>query len=286
LIREHGQGRAAVVHGAKYKPFIDAMQAIEHHWEAISALVIVLTPFRSVIILSQGEYYSTLAPTWANLITALEVLEPHEADTEHMASFKEAFLDELQSRFANTDKVPTSALLSVALDPRFKNRNVFHRYPPLANAQNIALVTAVQSMIDAAQAAQPRAPPAAPAPGVVHALHNFDPAHMNMMQCQRAGMQASQLLVNQIPVLPPSEAPLPRPETFITSYRTAPGLPVTSTQSEVLQWFQSMSQEGSHSMLLDLARQFVFIPATSAPSERVASTAGQIYNKRRLSSSS
>ncbi len=32
LIREHGQGRAAVVHGSKYKPFIDTMQAIEHHW--------------------------------------------------------------------------------------------------------------------------------------------------------------------------------------------------------------------------------------------------------------
>jgi hypothetical protein len=43
-----------------------------------------------------------------------------------------------------------------------------------------------------------------------------------------------------------------------------------------------MSQEGLHSVMLNLARQFVFIPATSAPSERVASTAGQIYNKRRL----
>jgi len=141
-------------------------------------------------------------------------------------------------------------------------------------------------MIEAAHAAQPnrqpRAGPEPPAPGVVHALNNFDPAHMNMMQCQRAGMQASQLLVNQIPVMPLAEPLLPRPETLIASYRTAPGLPVTSTQSEVLQWFQSMSQEGSHSMLLDLARQFVFIPATSAPSERVASTAGQIYNKRRL----
>jgi hypothetical protein len=111
----------------------------------------------------------------------------------------------------------------VTLDPRFKNRNVvFHRYPPLASAQNRALLAAVQSMIDAAQAAQPRAPPAAPAPGIVHALDNFDPAHTNMMQCQRAGMQASQLLVNQIPVMPLSEAPLPRPETFIATHRTAP----------------------------------------------------------------
>ena len=95
-------------------------------------------------------------------------------------------------------------------------------------------------------------------------------------------MQASQLLVDQIPVLPPSEEPLPRPETFITSYRAAHGLSVISTQSQVLQWFQDMTAEGSHSIMLDLARQFVFIPATSAPSERVASTAGQIYNKRRL----
>ncbi len=286
LVGEHGQVRAATVHGSKYKPFIDAMQAIEPHWEAISALVVVLTPFRSVIILAQGEYYSTLAPTWANLITALDILESNDADTQEMSSFKAAFLDELQSRFANPDKIPTSALLSVALDPRFKNRNVFHRYPLLAGAQNQALLAAVQSMIEAAHAAQPnrqpRAGPEPPAPGVVHALNNFDPAHMNMMQCQRAGMQASQLLVNQIPVLPPSEAPLPRPETFITSYRAAQGLPVISTQSEVLQWFQRMSAEMSHSMMLDLARQFVFIPATSAPSERVASTAGQIYNKRRL----
>jgi hypothetical protein len=198
--------------------------------------------------------------------------------------FKAAFLDELQSRFANTDKVPTSAFLAVSLDPRFKNRNVFHRYPELATAQNRALLAAVQSMVEAAHAAQRnRQPhPEPPARGVVHALDNFDPAHMNMMQCQRAGMQASQLLVDQIPVLPPSEEPLPRPETFITSYRAAQGLSVISTQSQVLQWFQDMTAEGSHSIMLDLARQFVFIPATSAPSERVASTAGQIYNKRRL----
>ena len=35
--------------------------------------------------------------------------------------------------------------------------------------------------------------------------------------------------------------------------------------------------------MLAIARCCVFIPSTSAPAERVASTAGQVYNKRRLS---
>ena len=34
--------------------------------------------------------------------------------------------------------------------------------------------------------------------------------------------------------------------------------------------------------MLSIARCVCFIPAASAPSERVASTAGQVYNKRRL----
>jgi hypothetical protein len=34
--------------------------------------------------------------------------------------------------------------------------------------------------------------------------------------------------------------------------------------------------------MLSIARCVCFIPASSAPSERVASTAGQVYNKRRL----
>jgi hypothetical protein len=59
-------------------------------------------------------------------------------------------------------------------------------------------------------------------------------------------------------------------------------LPHNATQEEVLQWFRSKQREGRHDIMLKVAETYIFIPVASAPSERVASTAGQTYTKRRI----
>jgi hypothetical protein len=73
------------------------------------------------------------------------------------------------------------------------------------------------------------------------------------------------------------------PELLIEQYRACDGLPPNAVQKDVLRWFHTHAVADHFPVMLAIARCCVFIPSTSAPAERVASTAGQVYNKRRLS---
>ena len=114
-----------------------------------------------------------------------------------------------------------------------------------------------------------------------HPLQDFDASRMTMTDLARAAMQRTQALVGRMPHLEVLRVP-PSAESFIADYRSAEGVPLGATQSEVLQWFNQKHTTNHFKVMLSIARCVCFIPASSAPSERVASTAGQVYNKRRL----
>jgi hypothetical protein len=61
-----------------------------------------------------------------------------------------------------------------------------------------------------------------------------------------------------------------------------PGLDPNVQQTEVLAWFQNRQQIPTLEPALKIASMYCFVPATTAPSERVGSTAGQVFSKRRL----
>jgi hypothetical protein len=287
LARTHGPNAVLTVYGGKYRPFVEALLQNEE-WDRIGQMVSLLAPFRSIMTLAQGEYYCTLAPTWASLIAALDTLEVSHADAPHMSEFKTAYLQELQCRFATREVMPPSVLLALSVDPRYKCVDIFHRYPDLKRFQGECLLAAVRSaMVHEGNAgeqhpAQPQSPahrqqqdfPDPP-------LQDFDASRMTMTGLARAAMQRTQALVGRMPHLEMIRVP-PSAERFIADYRSAEGVPLCATQSEVLQWFNQKHTTNQFKVMLSIARCVCFIPASSAPSERVASTAGQVYNKRRL----
>jgi hypothetical protein len=286
LARTHGPN-VLTVHGGKYRPFVEALLQNEE-WDQIGHMVSLLAPFRSIITLAQGEYYCTLAPTWASLIAALDTLEVSHDDAPYMSDFKTAYLQELQSRFTTREVMPPSVLLALSVDPRFKCVDIFHRYPDLKRFQSECLLAAVRSAMvhegNAGEEPPAQAPP--PAHRLQQDIHDppaqdFDASRMTMTSLARAAMQRTQALVGRMPHLEMLRVP-PSAEGFIAEYRSAEGVPLGATQSEVLQWFNQKHTTNQFKVMLSIARCVCFIPASSAPSERVASTAGQVYNKRRL----
>jgi hypothetical protein len=285
LARTHGPNAILTVFGGKYKPFVEAMLKNEE-WNRIVEMVSLLAPFRSIITLAQGEYYCTLAPTWASLIAALDTLELNQHDAVYLSNFKSAYLEELQQRFATREVMPPSVLLALSVDPRCKCVDIFHRYPDLKRFQSECLLAAVHSaMAQAGDDAE--GPPPQPVPQQQHALlpnhppQDFDASRMTMTGLARVAMQRTQALVGRMPLLQVLRIP-PSAESVIAEYRAADEVPLDTTQSEVLRWFNVKHTNNQYKVILSIARCVCFIPASSAPSERVASTAGQVYNKRRL----
>jgi hypothetical protein len=286
LIQDHGRQGVLTVSGAKYRPFCEALLT-DDEWNSMDVLVKLLSTFRSIITLAQGEYYLTLATAWGTLIAALETLEVTDNDAAQIVTFKNAFLDELQSRFAVRDKVPPSALIALALDPRYKCIDVFHRYPEIREHQSSCVVAAVRAAMehekgDPVKVVIPEPSPIQPQQQAARvAVAGIDPALMNMHQVQRAAFQTTQNLVARMPAIQIYRPP-PSAESIIADYRAAEGLPYDATQKQVLQWFNARHVAGQFSPVLAVARCCVFISVSSAPSERVASSAGQVFSKRRL----
>jgi hypothetical protein len=284
LVQLHGMHGVTTHANGKYKPFVEAMLT-ENEWTLVGKLIVLLAPFRSIVTLSQGEYYCTLATTWATLISYMETLEPDANDDRSIAEFKFAFLDQCQTAFTQRDTIPPSVLIALAIDPRYKCVNIFHRYPDIARYQTECLLAAVgegmRHQVHDPPAQENPPPPQWPQAPPENPLA-FDPSRMSMIAIQRVAINASQHLVGRMPPIPVVRV-APTPELLIQQYRSCEGLPLDATQKEVLRWFNAKHTANQFSVMLAIARCCVFIPATSAPAERVASTAGQVYNKRRLS---
>jgi hypothetical protein len=141
----HGAQLRTVLDG-KYKNLCDNYLTQEQ-WTAVGQLIDVLGPFRWLIKLAQGEYYPTLAVTWANLFAALDLLQHDARQLAIINSFKTSFRAQCEERFCNPERVPTSALLAVGLDPRYHNTNVFHNYPRIADLQERCLIQSINALL-------------------------------------------------------------------------------------------------------------------------------------------
>lgn len=98
----------------------------------------------------------------------------------------------------------------------------------------------------------------------------------------RAETGAMQAMVANVPLLPLPQERRVSPEEVIAAYRAAENMASDATQDQVLEWFRERKSEGRFAIMLKVAEKCIFVPAASAPSERVASTAGQTYTKRRI----
>lgn len=74
----------------------------------------------------------------------------------------------------------------------------------------------------------------------------------------------------------PAKAPIEQAEIQLTAYKQEPT--VNLTQNPLAWW---KSNQNSYPLLARLAKSLLCIPATSVPSERVFSTAGDIVTQQR-----
>ena len=179
--------------------------------------------------------------------------------------------------------MPLTAVLAIAVDPRYKALDIFHRYPTLRDFQQQCLFEEVASMLQQA-APVPELVRGVEVPPNLAAVPAIDPAHKSVRPLQRQGTGAMQAMVANVPALPLPQAQERRvsPQEVIAVYRAAENMASDATQGEVLEWFRARKSEGRFAIMLQVAERCIFIPVASAPSERVASTAGQTYTKRRI----
>jgi hypothetical protein len=229
-----------------------------------------------------------MATSWASLITNLSSLDPAADDGPSIAAFKENFKARCQNKFcvdAHGEVVMSrTAALALALDPRYKALDILHRYPIVREFQQRCLLEVVAAVLQAA-APHPElvVPVVVPQPVLAAApVPEIDPAYLSARNLQRQGTGAIQAMVASVPMLPLLEERRVSPEELVAAYRAAENIACNSTQEEVLEWFRSRLREGRFSLRLKVAEKRIFVPVSSAPSERVASTAGQTYSKRRL----
>jgi hypothetical protein len=208
--------------------------------------------------------------------------------TEGINEFKAAFLAEIEKRFCDPVRVPTSALIAVALDPRYHNTDVFSSYPALAAHQERVVTSAIQALIDHEnQHAPPLIHVPEPHQQIQLEVQERDD-HVdvvvnapNMQSIQRRGTHALLQGVSRLRQRAPIQIQITA-QHVLAEYRALQGIPATSPQRDVLQWFRSKMHIASLKHIFELARMYNFVPSTTAPSERIGSTAGQVYSKRRL----
>ena len=103
----------------------------------------------------------------------------------------------------------------------------------------------------------------------------------SMQSIQRSGTHALLQGVSRLPQRAPIQIQITA-QHVLAEYRALQGIPATSPQRDVLQWYRSKMHIASLKHMIELSRMYNFVPSTTAPSERVGSTAGQVYSKRRL----
>jgi hypothetical protein len=160
--------------------------------------------------------------------------------------------------------MPLTAGLAIAVDPRYKALDNFHRYPTLRDFQQQCLLEEVASMLQQA-APIPKLVRGVEVPPNLAAVPAIDPAHMSVRPLQRQGTGAMQAMVANVPALPLPQERRVSPQEVIAVYRAAESMASDATQGEVLEWFRARKSEGRFAIMLQVAEKCIFVPVASAP---------------------
>lgn len=254
------------------------LELSSENWAVLETLCELLEPFAVLTKYLEGQAYvsvSAIQPLLKGVIGAMKV----EADDTHYAKkFKEAAVEELLSRFNSlfsplpSDQSPIPmALRGSALDIRF------HKLKSLAGHQARTIRTAIESEIVAYGVQK--------ANESVSAVVNL-PAVSQSDADQHVNV-GSLLSYLQADARPEDDDYVVNEGNAFTarSVRHQMALFVSQSQqphdTDPLQWWKK--NELRFKSLSSAARKYLAIPATSAPSERVFSIAGNICNRRRAS---
>ncbi|XP_049447563.1 E3 SUMO-protein ligase ZBED1-like [Epinephelus fuscoguttatus] len=239
-------------------------------WNLIEELNQVLEPFESATVFLSGQHYVTLSAL-PHLVHKLKKnIQSPELETAPVSSFQTHATEQVTERWQGllefTPESPNITLLAAALDPRFRKLRF------LAAEEVVKVQSAVRAMALAAkqQVRQPTAskhgadstaqdsPPAAHAKTTTSFLDSDSTTSDEEQDEEQQLLQA----VHQEVYMYFGEHPLSKKENPLT-------------------WWEKNAAR--YPTLAELARSLLCIPATSTPSERLFSAAGNIVSKKRAS---
>ena len=229
-------------------------------------MFVILFYFSLIYFISQqvattvfsADLYSSLSlvhPTIRSLIQ--NKLRIREKDSNIMRDFKQVVADDLTSRFCNDEDLTSAAMFATALDPRFKDLDF------LTEEERGSVLTALREK-----------------------LEEIDVGEEPVAKKQKTEEPTTGL---DFLLASEDEDDSDREEEIENDNRNADDhddefgeymkIQKVESNTKVLEWWLSNSTKFPR--LSKLAARYMCIPATSVPSERVFSTAGNIINAKR-----
>lgn len=242
---------AAVMNDSTVTPARKAasLEISQHEWQIIADLVDILRPLQVATTTLCSEKEVTASSVTPIITRVIEKFLPLQArDSDIVRNYKSKVTEELEIKFKLTQDLFLSPLtLASFLDPRYKNLSF------LSDGNKTELLTVVASKLNAEEIDE-----AITSTNTVTAL-DFLLADEDETQVIFADKRIEEL----------------------ERYRLEQCI---GRNEDPLKWWKS--NEKRFPLLARLARKYLCIPATSAPSERVFSSAGNVVTHKRSTLSS
>ncbi|XP_073795658.1 E3 SUMO-protein ligase ZBED1 isoform X4 [Danio rerio] len=230
-------------------------------------IIQVLKPLKMVTTLLSTEQLPTVSMIMPLKHTILESLKVSDTDTTVVKDVKHGIVSDFINRYPESDLTLVQFLhMSTALDPRFKSLPFLDETMRI-NIFNRLMEKILEYLSQQAQVSE-------------------EQLDMASISCDPPAKKApiSELFGKLFPVEPSTPTPKSLSQMVkeeVACYRQVPTLPV---ELNPLAWWKDNESQFPH--VAKLAKCYLGVPATSVPSERVFSTAGDIVTAQRSSLSS
>lgn len=231
-------------------------------WQDISVLEAVnsgLKPVAEFTDILSGENYVTVSSLLPMLAHLESVLESSEQDAKLTADLKRVILEQMEGKYSN-DATLSMMRKAALLDPRYRGD---HMKPPELSATKTELV---------AEMAAAAATRASPSSGPAREREEAEESGAGTAPKKKKGLGSLLGKRAATAVLTADQ----KSEAEMSLYLQEM---VIDGEEDPLTWWKA--NQGRFPLMANIARKYLCICATSAPSERVFSTAGNVVTPLR-----